>query len=62
MLKRKLQLIQIQINNEEEIDIKLIDEIVEEEFSKYKENIKKHMDELNRAIEEQYVRFLSKRY
>lgn len=61
MLKRKLQLIRIQINNEEEIDIELIDEIVEEEFSKYKENIKKHMDELNGAMEEQHVRFLSKK-
>lgn len=51
ILKRKIQLIQIQINNEESIDLEVIDEILKEEFSEYERNIKKQMDELNEVME-----------
>ncbi len=47
-LKRELQLIMIQINNESEIDMDLINEKLEKEFEEYEENIQKQIDELNK--------------
>ena len=58
-LKRKLSLIQIQINNEEDIDIRLIDEIIKKEFKQYEENIQKQKEELVNAQNEDMGEFLS---
>lgn len=51
-IKRKLQLIQIQINNEKEIDIEAINKKLNEEFREYEQNIKKQMDDLNSIMGE----------
>lgn len=49
-LKRKLQLMQIKINNEEKIDMSQINRQVKEEFSEYEKNIDKQMEELDEKI------------
>lgn len=60
ILKRKLRLIQIQINNNEPIDMDLINEILKEEFSQYRRNIKLQMDELEKAMKDKLKKTLSK--
>ena len=47
-LKRKFQLIQIRINNQEEIDIDSINKILNEEFLTYEKNLEKQMIELDK--------------
>lgn len=59
-LKRKLQLIQIQINHELEIDIDEINERLDEEFDEYEENIKKQMEELQIVLDGYPNKYLSK--
>lgn len=49
-LKRKLQLIQIQINNEDLIDLELIKKILNDEFEEYENNLKKQMGELENMM------------
>lgn len=45
-LKRKLQLIQIEINHENEIDLAKIEEIVNAEFEEYEKQLKDQIDEI----------------
>ena len=59
-LKRKLQLIQIQINHELEIDIDEINERLDEEFDEYEENIKKQMEKLQNVLDGFPEKYLSK--
>ncbi len=59
-LKRKLSLIQIQINNEEKVDINSINRKLKEEFKEYENNLRKHMDELDNAINSTKSKHLSK--
>lgn len=61
ILKRKLKLIQIQINNEEQINMDLINAILEKEFLEYKENIKKQMTDLEKVIKLNFKSVLSKK-
>ncbi|MBQ8016547.1 MAG: hypothetical protein IJ258_00415 [Methanobrevibacter sp.] len=53
-LKRKVQLIQIKINNEEKIDISQINQQIEKEFSSYEKNIAKQMKELEKVLNSHY--------
>ena len=46
-LKRKIQLIQIEINNGNEIDLNRIDEKINEEFEEYEKQIQVQLDEIN---------------
>ena len=50
-LKRKLALIQIQINNEEEIDLNHITRILDEEFAEYERNLNHQIKDLERAMD-----------
>lgn len=61
MLKRKLRLIQIQINNEEPINMDLINEILEKEFFEYNKNIEKQMNELEKVMKLNSKSILSKK-
>lgn len=47
-LKRKFQLIQIRINNQEEIDIDSINKILNDEFLSYEKNVEKQMCDLDK--------------
>ena len=47
-LKRKFQLIQMRINNQEEIDIDSINKILNDEFLTYEKNLEKQMIELDK--------------
>ncbi len=49
-IKRKLQLIQIKINNEEKIDIDEINNTLNEEFSRYEKSISKQREELEKML------------
>ena len=58
-LKRKFQLMQIQVNNEEMIDMNHINEILDKEFLEYDENLKKHMKDLEKARDDSNYKTLS---
>ena len=60
-LRRKIQLIQIKINNQEPIGIEKIDNQIEKEFEEYEKNIKKQMDELDNAIKAPDFEYLSEK-
>lgn len=45
ILKRKLGLLYIQINSQDEVNLDLIDEALKEEFLEYEHNIKLQMEE-----------------
>ena len=49
-LKRKLEMIQAKVNYQEKVDIRLIDEVLDIEFGKYKEMLEERMDRINEAI------------
>lgn len=53
-IKRKLQLIQIRINNEESINIDEINRQLDEEFLAYEKNISKQMEELETLLNSYY--------
>lgn len=53
-IKRKLQLIQIKINNEESINIDEINRQLDEEFLAYEKNISKQMEELETLLNSYY--------
>ena len=59
-LKRKLQLIQIQINHESEINIDEINQQLDEEFDEYEKNIKKQMEDLQNLLDGYHNEYLSK--
>lgn len=61
ILKRKLRLLYIQINSQEEVNLVLIDEALKKEFIEYEKNIKIQMDELDELMDDKYFHRLSKR-
>ena len=46
-LKRKLQLMKMEINHENEIDLEKIDNILSEEFEEYEQQLKAQIEEIN---------------
>lgn len=59
-IKRKFQLMRIQVNNQETIDIDFINEVLDEEFIEYEKKLKKQMDELDNLSNISMVKTLSK--
>ena len=69
-LKRKVELIQMRINRQEKIDVATIDELLDEQFREYQQNLEEKIKKMNEAIErdngevltEQQVKELKKLY
>ena len=61
ILKRKLSLLYIQINSQDEVNLDLIDESLKEEFLEYEHNIKLQMEELDELIGDKKFHKLSKK-
>lgn len=61
ILKRKLGLLYIQINSQDEVNLDLIDEALKEEFLEYEHNIKLQMEELDELIGDKKFHKLSKK-
>ena len=60
-LKRKYQILQIKVNNEEKINITQIDEQLKNEFKDYEQSVIKQMDELKKMMEKTDLKRLSKK-
>lgn len=58
-LKRKKELIQAKVYKEEKVSVIEIDEILEKEFEKYKEDLEKKLNEVNESIKRSEGKFLS---
>ena len=50
-LKRKVELIQMRINRQEKIDVATIDELLDEQFREYQQNLEEKIKKMNEAIE-----------
>lgn len=58
-LKRKKELIQAKVYKEEKISVIEIDEILDKEFEKYKEDLEEKLNEVNESIKRSEGEFLS---
>ena len=59
-LKRKAELIQAKINRQEKIDLEAIDNILDIEFAEYRKKLEELIDKMNKAIDRNNGRLLSK--
>lgn len=58
-LKRKTELIQAKKNRQEKILVSAIDELLDEEFAEYQEQLNEQIDKMNTALERSKGKFLS---